>query len=34
MELYQRHIEPSEPGNEWNDRNMLYNIQHSSVTGG
>ncbi|CAO1606379.1 hypothetical protein XANCAGTX0491_009877 [Xanthoria calcicola] len=26
MRLYQRHIEPSEPVDEWNDRNRLYSI--------
>ncbi|KAL8940310.1 MAG: hypothetical protein Q9216_002865 [Gyalolechia sp. 2 TL-2023] len=26
MELYQRHIEPSEPVEEWDDRNRLYSI--------
>jgi fructosamine-3-kinase len=26
MQAYQRHIEPSEPVEEWNDRNRLYSI--------
>ncbi|KAI4209155.1 MAG: hypothetical protein LQ351_007871 [Letrouitia transgressa] len=26
MRLYQRHIEPSEPAEEWDDRNRLYSI--------
>ena len=29
--LYQRHIEPSEPAEEWDDRNRLYSI-HPSLT--
>ena len=26
MRMYQRHIEPSEPADEWDDRNRLYSI--------
>lgn len=26
MRLYQRHIEPSEPVEEWDDRNRLYSL--------
>ncbi|KAK5731794.1 hypothetical protein LTS12_027220 [Elasticomyces elasticus] len=26
LQMYQRHIEPSEPVNEWDDRNRLYSI--------
>ena len=27
MRLYQRHVEPSEPVEEWDDRNRLYSIR-------